>query len=232
MKNQAQQQLAAAAPDKRDLWDQFRHDHELIQRLKITPNEIDSLQHCALLGTLTCKQDLLFILRQIREATSPVTTEDLIEFRPVAAYEDSFEEPASRVVRTQSFLAPAPRLTEVGSLETIVRHRLPEQLGISFWALVLVGGLMWNFAIAIYRWREHFMASIGASTAQSVQSVPWYTKIDDFNVLLGWEILFVGCIVSAISLRSRTRHRRLKVRPIDCSPRIKFRFQNRHRLPF
>ncbi len=214
MKNQVQQQLAAASPDKRDLWDQFRHDHELIRRLKITPNEIDSLQHCALLGTLTCKQDFLFILRQIREATRPVTAEDLIQIRPVAANEDSFEEPAPRVVRTQSYLAPSAAKAEAGSLEGIVRRRMPEQLGITFWALILAGGLIWIFAIAIYRWREHFMASIGAAASQALPSAPWLARLDDFSGLIGWEILFVGCIVAAISLRSRTRHRRLKVRPI------------------
>jgi hypothetical protein len=213
MKNQVQQQLAAASPDKRDLWDQFRQDHELIRRLKITPNEIDSLQHCALLGTLTCKQDFLFILRQIREATSPMTAEDLTQIRRVPAYEDSFEEPAPRVVRFQSYLAPSAAKVEPGSLEGIVRRRMPEQLGIMFWALILAGGLMWNFAIAIYRWREHFMASIGAAP-RTLPSVPWFPRLDDFSVLIGWEFLFVGCIAAAISLRSRARHRRLKVRPI------------------
>jgi hypothetical protein len=213
MKTVAEERLANASPEKRGLWDQFDHDHELIERLRITPDEIDALQHCAFLGTLTCKQDLLFILRQIREATSPVTADDIVDIRPVAAYEDSFEEPAPRVVRTQSFRAPAPKLTEAGSLETIVRHRLTEQLGISFWALILVTGLMWNFALAISRWREHFLASIGAPTAQSVPSNAWYSKIDDFNVLLGWEILFVGGIAALMALRARTRHRRFKVRP-------------------
>jgi hypothetical protein len=213
MVTKAQERLANASPEKRGLWDQFSHDHELIERLRITPDEIDALQHCALLGTLNCKQDLLFILRQIREATSPITDDDIVDLRPVRAYEDSFEEPAPRVVRSQSFLAPAPRLTEVGSLETIVRHRMLEQLGISFWALILVGGLMWNFAIAISHWREHFLASIGVPATQSVQSNAWYSKVDDFNVLLGWEILFVGGIAALMALRSRTRHRRLKVRP-------------------
>ena len=214
MKTQVQEQLAAASPTQRDLWDQFRHDHELIQRLRITPNEIDSLQHCALLGTLTCKQDFLFILRQIREATAPVTAEDITDLRPVAAYEDSFEEPAPRVVRPQSYLSPSAAKTEAGSLEGIVRRRIPEQFGIAFWALIVAGGLMWNFAIAIYRWREHFMASIGASAAQSIQSTSWLTKIDDFSVLIGWEILFLGVLTGLMALRQRTRHRRLKVRPI------------------
>jgi len=214
MKPDAQKHLAATTPDKRDLWDQFRHDRELIQRLRITPSEIDSLEHCALLGTLTCKQDFLFILRQIREATGPVTAEDITDLRPVAAHEDSFEEPAPRVVRTQSYFVPSAAKAEPGSLEGIVRRRMPEQFGIAFLALILAGGLMWNFAIAIYRWREHFMASIGASAPQSVQSPSWLMKIDDFPLLIGWEILFVGAITGLIALRQRNRHRRLKVRPI------------------
>ena len=214
MKPETQKHLAATTPDKRDLWDQFRDDRELIRRLRITPSEIDSLQHCALLGTLTCKQDFLFILRQIREATGPVTAENIIDIRPVAAYEDSFEEHAPRVVRPQSYLVPSAAKTEPGSLEGMVRRRIPEQLGITFWALILAGGLMWNFAIAIYRWRDHFMASIGAAAPQALPSARWLAKLDDFNVLIGWEILFVGCTVAAISLRSRTRHRRLKVRPV------------------
>src|SRR6266852_5101157 len=202
MKTERHDLLAAASPDKRDLWNQLRNDHELVQRLRITPPEIDALEHCALLGTLTCKQDFLFILRQIREATSPVTAEDIVNLSPVPAYEDSFEDPAPRVVRTQSYLAPSGmRLNEGGSLEGIIRRRLPEQLGISFWALVLGGALMWNFALAIYRWREHFMASIGAPAAQLSLSIPWYTKIDPFSLLLGWEILFVGSIVAVIALR-------------------------------
>src|SRR5712672_817584 len=102
MKSEQRELLVDAPRDKRELWDQFHQDRELIDRLRITSNEIDMLKRCALLGTLTCKQDLLFILRQIREATSPITAEDLVEIRPVAVYEE-----------------PAPRLTEVGSLETI-----------------------------------------------------------------------------------------------------------------
>ncbi|HEX9492575.1 MAG TPA: hypothetical protein VGA33_04880 [Thermoanaerobaculia bacterium] len=214
MKTEPTEQLAAPSRDKRDLWNQLRHDHELVARLRITPEEIDALEHCALLGTLTCKQDLLFILRQIREATGPIAAEEIVDLRPVAAYEDSFEEPVSRVVRIQSYLNPSGAKTEPGSLEGIVRRRVPEQLGISFWALVLSGGLMWNFAIAMYHWREHFMASIGAPAAQSVQSTSWLTKIDDFSMLLGWEIVFVGVIAAVMAFRSRTRHRHLKVRPI------------------
>jgi type IV secretory pathway TrbD component len=212
MKIEPQQHSVAPSRDKRELWDQFLHDRELLARLRITPEEIDALEHCALLGTLTCKQDLLFILRQIREATSPITAEEIVELRPVPVYEDTFEEPVSRV-RTQSFLVPSGAKTEPGSLEGIVRRRLPEQLGVSLWALALAGALMWNFAIAIYRWRDHFLSSVGAPAARSFQTPAWYTKLDHFNVLLGCEILFVGSIAAVMVLRSHTRHRRLKVRP-------------------
>ena len=215
MKPEPREGLIAAPRDQRELWNQFRQDRELIDRLRITPNEIDTLSHCALLGTLTCKQDLLFILRQIREATHPITPEQLVELKPHAAYEDSFEEPVLPVLRLHPRIDPAAlRMTEPGSYEELVRGHLPEHVGISVWLLILVGGLMLNFAIAIYRWREHFMASIGASAAQSIQSTSWLTKIDDFSMLLGWEIVFVGVIAAVMAFRSRTRHRHLKVRPI------------------
>jgi hypothetical protein len=91
--------LAAQARDQRELWNQFRHDHKLIERLRITPDEVKMLERCALLGTLTCKQDFLFILRQIRETIRPITPDKIAELKP-AARGASPEESASRVVRT------------------------------------------------------------------------------------------------------------------------------------
>jgi len=212
MKPEPREGLIAAPRDQRELWNQFRQDRELIDRLRITPNEIDTLSHCALLGTLTCKQDLLFILRQIREATHPITPEQLVELKPHAAYEDSFEEPVLPVLRLHPRIDPAAlRMTEPGSYEELVRGHLPEHVGISVWLLILVGGLMLNFAIAIYRWREHFMAA--ASAPQSLPSISWLVRLDDFIVLIGWEVLFVGCILAVVVLRSRRHHRRMKVRP-------------------
>ena len=200
MRTEPRELLVAAPSDKRELWDQFQQDRELIDRLRITSNEIDMLKRCALLGTLTCKQDLLFILRQIREATAPISAEDLVELRPVPEPGSFFEEPVLPVLRTHPRITPAP----------VAERHLPEHLGIPFWALVLAGGLMWNVAILIYRWREQFIA--GASAVP--QSVSWLASLDDFSVLIGWEIMFVGCILGVVHLRSSRRHRRLKVRPI------------------
>jgi hypothetical protein len=212
MKTELQEGLIAAPRDKRDLWDQFRDDRELMARLRITPNEIDTLAHCALLGTLTCKQDLLFILRQIREATRPITAEELVELRPVPQLENLFEEPVLPMLRTHPIAPAALKPTKAGSFEALVRGHSAEQVGISVGVLVLVGSVMWYFAIAIYRWREQLMA--GVSAPPSLRSVSWLARLDDFIVLLGWEVLFVGCILAAVVLRSRRRHRRLKVRPI------------------
>ena len=199
MKTEQRELLVAPPSDKRELWDQFQQDRELIDRLRITSNEIDMLKRCALLGTLTCKQDLLFILRQIREATTPITAEDLVDLRPVPEPGNFFEESVLPILRTHPHIAPAP----------VVERHLPEHLGIPFWALVLAGGLMWNVAILIYRWREHFIAA-----ASAAPSVSWLASLDDFSVLIGWEIIFVGCILGVVHVRSGRRHRRLKVRPI------------------
>jgi hypothetical protein len=216
MKTDSSQNLIAAPHEQRSVWEHFQHDHELIARLKITAQELDALGHCALLGTLACKDDLLFILRQIREATDPVTPKEVTTIRRVASYEDSIEElePDARRLRFQ-LAAAAPIPSHPGSLTGIVQRRVPEQLGITFWAIVLVGGLMWNFAIAIARWRENFRSHISILHAStSIQSTPWYVKFDDFNILLGWELLFVGCIAALIYFRSHRRPRRLKVKPI------------------
>src|ERR1700722_9279434 len=70
MKAENQDQVKLTPQEERAILDEIRNDRELIHRLSITPQELEALSKCALLGTLTCKQDMLFILRQIREATS------------------------------------------------------------------------------------------------------------------------------------------------------------------
>src|SRR5271169_2589302 len=55
--------------EEASVWDQFRDDIEMLERLQVTPQELAALKNCVLLGTLSCKQDMLFILRQIRIAT-------------------------------------------------------------------------------------------------------------------------------------------------------------------
>lgn len=72
MNTETHQPVMQAPPSQeRSILDQIRNDHELLARLSITPQELEALSKCALLGTLNCKEDVLFMLRQIREATRP-----------------------------------------------------------------------------------------------------------------------------------------------------------------
>ena len=47
----------------------FCSDHKLVERLRVTPEELQVLNSVSLLGSFTCNQDVLFMLRQIRETT-------------------------------------------------------------------------------------------------------------------------------------------------------------------
>ncbi len=209
MKGDYQDPLVLAPQEERAILDQIRNDHELVERLRITPQELEALSKCALFGTLTCKQDMLFILRQIREAGDPGHA---IRVPQPASPQDPKEAPLPDFRRLPGRSAPsiAP---EPGSLEGIVRRRLPEQLGILFWSVILFAGLVWNGVIAMARWRDNFMTTIGAPAAQTPHPDAWYSHLDQANVLLGWEILLVGCVAVVLYLKARNSTRHLKIRP-------------------
>jgi hypothetical protein len=215
MKSDSEHQLTTTASrEKRDIWDQFRHDHELIERLRITPHELDSLGKCALLGTLSCKQDLLFILRQIREATGAPPT--VFASAPASTFEDAAEERTPDLIRIRTHLASAPAPAHQASLEGIVRRRVPEQFGVVFWAIILAAGLVWNLAIAASRWHVSLQSTIFGSpvSEQAPATHAWYARFDDFKILVGWEIMFVVALTTVIFLISRRRPSRLKVKPM------------------
>src|ERR1700733_15166940 len=46
----------------------FCRDHGIIERLQVTPQELQALSEISLLGSLTCTQDALFVRRQVRSA--------------------------------------------------------------------------------------------------------------------------------------------------------------------
>jgi|SRR5579862_8807367 len=208
---QSRDPLISAPREERAILDEIRNDHELIARLKITPEELGALSKCALLGTLTCKQDMLFILRQIREAGRDSTAAVPPSSRS-ATFEDEAKEPRPDFRRIPIRVAPA-RTDEPGSLDSIVRRRLPEQLGVHFWVAVLAAGLVWNGVIVMLRWRDNFMTTFGPAAAETTSSDAWYNHLDHPNALVWFELLFVGCVALVLYLRSRRRTRHLKVRP-------------------
>ncbi len=214
MKANNQEALNLAPQQEREILEQIRNDHELLARLKITTEELEALEKCALWGTLTSKQDMLFILRQIREATNP-TGEQAILIPQPAAPENEEEDDKPLPDFRRMPLRSAPAIShDPASLENIVRRRMPEQFGVLFWVLVLILGVVWNGATAILRWRDNFMtATMGAPVEQTSSSPAWYANFDRFNVLAFWEIVFVLAIAGAIYLHSRRGTRHLKVRP-------------------
>jgi hypothetical protein len=212
MKAENQDQMALAPREERAILDEIRNDRELIKRLSITPQELEALSKCALLGTLTCKQDMLFILRQIREATSPTIDQAAALFPLPAKLEELDHEPGPDLRQIKARVAPMS-IPEAGSLDSIARRRLPEQLGVFFWVAVLAVGLVWNGVIIISKWRDNVITSFGTAVSQVTISDSWYSKLDHLNVLLFWEILFVGAIAFLIHLKSQRDSRRFKVRP-------------------
>ncbi|MGA6971423.1 MAG: hypothetical protein WBY93_07315 [Candidatus Binatus sp.] len=81
-----------------EIIEDFRHDHEVMERLQVTSEELHALSRVSMLGTLTSKQDLLFMLRQIRETTEPVEVEveENVSTEPAYAVDENAE--ASRDV--------------------------------------------------------------------------------------------------------------------------------------
>jgi hypothetical protein len=196
--------------------DLIRGDHELIERLQITPEEIEALSKCAMFGTLTCKQHMLAILRQIREAGGPAAGGPEIGQTPLFPEPAIPEEEEGNPVpdcRKMLVRLNGAAMSEPGSLESTVRRRIPEQFGILFWTIVLVAGLAWNFLIVMSRWRNNFLTSIGMPPAQAAPSAAWYSNFDHPYILLWGEILIVVGIAVAMYLKSRKGYRRLKIRP-------------------
>src|ERR1700687_1370961 len=54
------------------IFEEFCADRETIATLGVTAVELQELSRASLLGSLTCEDDLLFLLRQIRAAMNPV----------------------------------------------------------------------------------------------------------------------------------------------------------------
>jgi hypothetical protein len=49
----------------------FCRKHGAVERFRVTPEELKALSNASLHGSLTCEQDVKFMLRQIREASEP-----------------------------------------------------------------------------------------------------------------------------------------------------------------
>ena len=61
---------SASAPPitakRKDAWEAFINDKKLIGAYRVTPREIEFLKNGSLLGTVSCKEDIIFILKTVR----------------------------------------------------------------------------------------------------------------------------------------------------------------------
>lgn len=201
--------------EKREVWEQFRKDKELLDRLSVTHDELDALDHCALLGTLATKEDLLFILRQIREPRTS-TDEEEAQSATGSRYEIPIEEPADPmpVIAARANFSAATNLRDPASFATISRNRRLEHLGIFAGALSIVAIAMWNLLGGISAWRDHFMASVAGSQDHAAIAQAGTKAVGSVSTLVVVEILVVGAIALVIYLRTHKSHRRFKVKPI------------------
>ena len=144
-------------PDKNEIFEQFRRDHELMERLGVTSQEIQALSSSSLLGSLTCKQDVVFMLHQIREATNLVKPEATVPRKPVVVPARSSEELPSDVgVRVEHLRREAlARMAQATSLPSTLRGGALRQFGVQLSALVLGAALIWNCMLLISSWLHH-----------------------------------------------------------------------------
>ena len=72
-----------ALKTQHEVIEEFCADHEVLERLHVTPVELRALSRVSMLGVLTCKQDLLFILRQIREGGTRTESQEIASPEPI-----------------------------------------------------------------------------------------------------------------------------------------------------
>ena len=215
MKADPQDSPALAPQEESEVLRLIRDDHELIDRLNITPEELEVLSKCALFGTLTCKQDMLFILQQIRAAGRPAAGGPIHQtplFPQPPPPEDQEQDPVPpdrrhTLVRLGGIAVPEP-----GSLAGAVRRRVPKQFGVLFWTIVAVVALAGSFLIAMSRWRDNFMTSVGMPAGTAPALAAWYSNLDQSNILLCGELVLVVGVAVVVYLKSHRGSRRLKVR--------------------
>ncbi len=157
---------------ERPVWEEFCDDHELLERLEVTPQELTALKNCVLLGELTCKQDMLFILRQIRISTEPLSEQTTICLAPDPSQDNKAGDSATEISAPEIGAHPnhrpvAPARSTPEPASPPARPRVIERLGVLCWTLLLLGFVMWNLVTGLSNWRHIFLGTIGVQTQQA-----------------------------------------------------------------
>src|SRR3984957_6498193 len=176
MKAENQDQVKLTPQEERAILDEIRNDRELIHRLSITPQELEALSKCALLGTLTCKQDMLFILRQIREATSPTIDHTILLPQPPSVNGTEEENPVPGLSQIAIRVAPTI-IPQPDTRDAVVRRRIPVKVAVLFLVVAVMAGMAWNGVLVMSRLRDGVMTTISTLVIQG-SSGAWYDRLD------------------------------------------------------
>ena len=171
MKSNSRKRGVPVPQAERQIWDQFLNDQELLERLRVTPQELNALADCVLLGTLKSKQDMLFILRQIRMATDPSAEKTTLSPGPALRPGDKREYSAKdfSALADHRYAASVRSTPEPASVAANARSRVIGKFGVLFWAIALITALTWNIVSGLSSWRQHFLAKAHQPTAPDVR---------------------------------------------------------------
>src|ERR1035437_9879071 len=191
--------LIEARTVQHEIIEEFRRDHEVIERLGVTVQELQALFHASPLGSLTCKQDVLFMLCRIREASNPAEPQEAVPPEPlhIPAKNIKSSMPDVREMTERIRREALARLAESDSLRAVDRRSRLGQFG----RLVLLAALTWSYIEMMPNWWHHLSLKLALSAPSSVSAS--LDKMGDSKILLSGEILFVASVAIGIYLRRR-----------------------------
>jgi hypothetical protein len=138
--------LIEARTVQHEIIEEFRRDHEVIERLGVTLQELQALSSASLLGSLTCRQDVLFMLRRIREARNPAEPQATVPPEPLHTPAKNIEPsiPGISEMTERIRREALAKLTESDSLRGIDRSTRLGQFGVFCSALGLITVMTWR----------------------------------------------------------------------------------------
>jgi hypothetical protein len=191
--------LTEARTVQHEIIEEFRRDHEVIERLGVTLQELQALFHASPLGSLTCRQDVLFMLRRIREASNPAEPQAAVPPEPLHIPAKNIESsmPDVREMTERIRREAMAKLTESDSLRGIDHRRTPRHFGVFSSALVLMAGITGGCIRTVSNWRYHLSPKPALPAQWFIERVARFSKAGGYKVLVSALILLVASVVIA-----------------------------------
>ncbi len=143
------------SPDEPDILKRCCLDEELIERLHVTPQELEALSHSSLFGSLASERDVRFMLRMIREGVS--------SGREVPAGDVQFE--MAEDIRRESLR----RLGELDLQERVFRRRV--------WRLLVPGAGVFAATLIL-------LFAMVPRARLAIEAIDWFKVVMFGSILL------------------------------------------------